>query len=73
MPLPFNRHVSIWTDNDLKFIDPQDPHQIHISYRVLNHVIDLKQENIDDATGIKTSLALAPQTITNERRLPTSQ
>ena len=44
-------------DNDLKRIDSLD--QICILYRVGDHIMDLKQDNIDDATRLKTAVASA--------------
>ena len=41
----------------------QNPHQIHILSRVLDHITDLKQENTDGATGYKMTVASAPSTL----------
>ena len=49
--------MSIGICNDLKFIDPEDPHQIHILFSVLDDGMDLKQENTDGATRLKTYVA----------------
>ena len=59
-PLPSKGHVSLWTDNVLKHFDPQDPHQMHTVSRALDHVMDMKQENRDRATGLKTAVIAAP-------------
>ena len=41
--LPSKEQISIWTDNDLNYIDPRGPHQVRILSRVLVHIMDLKQ------------------------------
>ena len=43
--------VSAGQVNDLKFIHQQDPHQISILSRVLDHIVYLKQGNRDGSTG----------------------
>ena len=53
-------HASAWTDNNLKFINPLTPHQICILYRFLNHVMDLRQNNIDEAVGLKMTFLQHP-------------
>ena len=52
IPLLSKRHVPVWRDNDLRFIVPQDHHQLHILSRVSNQVMELEQENIDEAMGL---------------------
>ena len=52
-------HISVWTDNDLKFNDPHDPHQTRIPCKVLGQIMDIKQENIDRVPGLKTTIASA--------------
>ena len=55
------------TNNDLK-----ESHQIQILSRVLNHVMDLKQENLGGATRLKFTVApaLPEPTQTKEDYLP---
>ena len=36
--MPSEGHISVWTDNDLKYIDPGEPHQIRILSRALGHI-----------------------------------
>ena len=48
--------VSVWTDNNLKYIDSQGPHKIFILSRVLDHIMDWK---IDGTIRMKTAVASA--------------
>ena len=45
IPLPAKWHMSIWTYSDLKNINLQDLHQIHIKSKFLDLVMDLKQDD----------------------------
>ena len=55
---PSKGHISVWKDNDLKYIDPREPHQIYILFRVLEHIMDLKQ-NTDEGTRLPSMIASA--------------
>ena len=46
IPVPTKRHMLVWLDSDLKNTDPQNLHKICILSKVLDHVMDLKQDNI---------------------------
>ena len=61
-------YISVWTNNDLKCIDPKD---IDFLSRILHQVMDLTLENTDGATQLKTTIAYAtPYHL--KRRQPTS-
>ena len=49
------------TENNLKFIGPQDPQHIHILSEVLYHAMDLNQETTDKTTRLKTPVASVSQ------------
>ena len=48
------------TDNDLKYIDPAEPYQILILYRVLDHIMELRQIT-NGATVLQLAVASAAQ------------
>ena len=50
----------IWTDNDLKYIDSGEPHQILILLRVLDHIMHLRQ-NTDWGTKLQLTIESATQ------------
>ena len=48
---PSKDQASVWIDNDLKYIDPWEPHRIQMLSMVQDYVTGLKQ-NTDEATGL---------------------
>ena len=51
--LPSKGEVSAWIDNDLKYIDPREQHQIWILSGAVDSVMNLKQVR-EGATGLRT-------------------
>ena len=48
--MPSKGQIGIWTDNDLKHIDPREPHKIQILSRVMDDINCLKQKS-EEVTG----------------------
>ena len=44
--LASERHVPIWTDSNLKYIDPTEQHQICILSRVLDHIMEISHKTL---------------------------
>ena len=59
MNLPSKGKISVWTDDDLKCIDARELYQMQILYRVLAHIMDLKQHTEGD-TGQQLMTASVP-------------
>ena len=58
--LPSKGQISLWTDNDLKHIHLRDPYQIQILSRILDHIMDPKQN-----TGVDIRLSLMTASATH--------
>ena len=41
-------HILVWTDDNLKHPESREPYQIYILYRILDHVIGLRQNTDRD-------------------------
>ena len=48
--LPLKGQVSAWTDNNQKYIDPWGPHQVIISSRDIDHIMDFLWQNTEGTT-----------------------
>ena len=60
--LPSEGQISVWTDDDMKYIDPIEPQQVQILLRALDHILHLKQ-NVDGDTRLLLRIAFAPPKI----------
>ena len=57
--LPSQGLVLIWTDNDLKHVDPREPHQIQFLSHILVNIMVI-QQNTEQATGSWLMMGSAP-------------
>ena len=64
---PIKGWIAVWTDNNLKHIDPREPYQIQTLSRILDHIMDMKQTTAK-ATGLEPMIASAPIYQTQKRQ-----